>query len=291
MPHKTRWAEVEVASPTDSVDAVGQGFISIGCTGYSLNDNQEPVLVRGYLPVDDRLEERLYSLKEHLVRLPEFGLPPTADGLVIRYVDEEDWATAWKAYFKPIPIGRRIVITPPWESPKLSADQIAVVIDPGMAFGTGSHATTQLCLTVLDEYVRPGSSVADIGTGSGILAIAASLLGAGQVAASDIDPLAVRIAEDNARINGAAIALSIDPPEGTFDIVVANILADVILEMKDILIAHTKPGGLIAVSGVIDTRAKDVQDGLTSSGLDFVEERQQAEWRAILFRRPTDRST
>jgi len=286
MSQKSRWAEIEIAAPAPSVEAVGQGMIAVGCAGYSVKDDHEPNLIIGYLPVDDRLEGRLYELKDHTAQLVSFGLPAAEEDITVRYVDEEDWATAWKAYFKPIPIGRRIVITPPWESPELNAEQIAVVVDPGMAFGTGSHPTTQLCLAAIDEFLKPGDSVADLGTGSGILAIAAKLLGADKVAGSDIDPLAVKIAQDNSEVNGVQIDFTIEAPVGEYDIVVANILADVILDLKETLINLTKPSGVLIVSGIIDTRSGDVLRGLSDAGLELIEERAQSEWRAIIFRRP-----
>jgi ribosomal protein L11 methyltransferase len=286
MSQKSRWAEIEVSAPGPSVEAVGQGMISAGCAGYSVKDEHEPCLIIGYLPVDDRLEARLYEIKDHTAKLPEFGLPAADPDVTVRYVDEEDWATAWKAYFKPIPIGKRIVITPPWEKPELNSDQIAVVVDPGMAFGTGSHPTTQLCLAAIDEFLKPGDSVGDLGTGSGILAIAAKLLGAGLVEGSDIDPLAVKIAQDNAEVNGVDIHFTIDAPKGQYDLVTANILADVIIDLKSILIEMTKRGGVLVVSGIIDTRCADVLNSLSASGLELIEERAQSEWRAIIFRRP-----
>jgi len=153
-----------------------------------------------------------------------------------------------------------------------------------MAFGTGSHPTTQLCLAAIDEFLKPGDSVGDLGTGSGILAIAAKLLGAGTVEGSDIDPLAVKIAQDNAEVNGVEINFTIDAPTGEYDLVVANILADVILDLKDLLIKMTKPTGVLVVSGIIDTRSGDVLRGLCDAGLELIEERAQSEWRAIIFR-------
>ena len=154
------------------------------------------------------------SSKTPCWRLPGFGITGAGTELTLRYVEEADWANAWKAYFKPFRVGRRLVVTPPWEHPDLTPDDIPLVIDPGMAFGTGSHPTTQLCLTALEDFVQPGQAVADVGTGSGILAIAAAKLGASPVAANDNDPLAVKIARENAAANGVSVTVTEALPDG-----------------------------------------------------------------------------
>jgi ribosomal protein L11 methyltransferase len=200
-------------------------------------------------------------------------------------VEEADWANAWKAYFKPFRVGRRLLVTPPWESPSLEPGDIPLVIDPGMAFGTGTHPTTQLCLIALEDLMQPGFSVADIGTGSGILAIAAAKLGASQVFANDNDPLAVKIARENAAQNHVSIIVTDDLPEGAHQIVVANILADVIIGLASELIALLEPDGILIASGIIDTRENDVQSALSACGLHFQETRRLGEWVALIFRR------
>jgi ribosomal protein L11 methyltransferase len=182
-------------------------------------------------------------------------------------------------------VGRRLIVTPPWETPVLGAGDIPLVIDPGMAFGTGSHPTTQLCLTALEDYIQPGMRVADIGTGSGILAIAAAKLGAAEVVATDIDPLAVKIAAENFDINAVRIKTQEDLPTGPFDLVVANILADVIIGMSELLAELVKPDGMLIASGIIDTREVDVRFAVESEGFAPLETRRQAEWVALMFRR------
>ena len=200
-------------------------------------------------------------------------------------MEEADWANAWKAFYKPLRVGRRLVVTPPWEHPELAPDDLPLIIDPGMAFGTGSHPTTQLCLTALEEYITPGASVADVGTGSGILAIAAAKLGASPVAASDNDPLAVKIARENAAVNGVSVTVTDALPEGRYAVLVANILADVIIGLGADLTARLWPAGILIVSGIIDTREADVQAALQGLGLAHLETRRQAEWVALVFRR------
>ena len=189
-----RWAEISIDAEAGAVDAVGSALNAAGCGGFEVRETAEPPAVAGYLPVDDRLEDRLGQLQDALAQLPAHGVTGAGTELTLRYVEEADWANAWKAYFKPMRVGRRLLVTPPWEHPDLAPDDIPIIIDPGMAFGTGSHPTTKLCLAALEDYVQPGQTVADVGTGSGILAIAAAKLGAARITANDIDTLAVKIA-------------------------------------------------------------------------------------------------
>jgi len=278
-----RWTEIVIDAEPQAVDAVGAALNAAGCGGFEVRETAMPPGVVGYLPVDDRLEDRLGSLKEALAALPGFGITGAGTDMTLRYVEEADWANAWKAFYKPFRVGRRLVVTPPWENPGLTPNDIPLVIDPGMAFGTGSHPTTQLCLTALEDYVKAGSPVADIGTGSGILAIAAAKLGAGPVAANDTDPLAVKIAQENATANGVSIKVTESLPEGRFAVVVANILADVIIGMSAELSGLIKPSGILIASGIINTREADVQKALEGMGLTHLETRRQTEWVALVF--------
>ena len=281
-----RWAEIAVEASGDAQEAVGALLTDVaGCQGYSAAQDR----VLGYLPVDDRLENTLLTLRSSLSALPEAGFPDVVPEITLRFVEEADWANAWKQYFKPQRIGKLLVVKPTWEDWDAAPDDVLIEIDPGMAFGTGLHATTRLCLRALEDTVLPGSSVADVGTGSGILAAAAARLGAADVAAVDIDPLAVRIARENIALNHAASIVSVaesdTPPPGTFDIVVANILADIILGMAPTLRDALRPNGTLIASGIIDTRAEDVRRGLTAAGLTIQETLTEGEWVAITARR------
>ncbi len=280
-----RWAEIQIDADAGAVDAVGAALYAAGCGGFEVRETAAPPAVAGYLPVDDRLEERLEQLGTALERLPEYGVTGAGTELTLRYVEEADWATAWKAYYKPMRIGKRLVVTPPWESPELDASDLPIVVDPGMAFGTGSHPTTQLCLVALEEYVKPGISVADVGTGSGILAIAAAKLGASSVAASDNDPLAVTIARENAAVNGVSVQIAETLPPGPYAVVVANILADVIIGMAALLAEWTAPGGTLIASGIIDTREADVRQAVEAAGFRSKDTWHQGEWVALVFER------
>lgn len=280
-----RWAEINIEAGPEARDAVAQVLRGVGCDGVVIRDTAAPPTVAGYLPVDDRLEKRLDDLQASLSGLSGFGIVGAGTELTLRYVEEDDWANAWKAYFKPLRVGRNLVVTPPWETPELGLDDVPIVVDPGMAFGTGSHPTTQLCLIALEDLVRPGMRVADVGTGSGILAIAAAKLGASYVIGTDIDPLAAQIARVNAGINGVDIHAQEELPSGAYDIVVANILADVIIGLKEELASLTAPDGLLIASGIIDVREEDVRVAIESVGFTLVKVQQQAEWVALILRR------
>jgi len=290
-PVRQRWAEIAIAASGDAQEAVGALLTEVaGCAGW----RSEPDAVSGYLPVDDRPEGTLEALGEALGALPEAGIPDVSSEITLRFVEEADWANAWKQFFKPQRVGERIVVKPTWESWDAAPGDVVVPIDPGMAFGTGLHATTRLCLRALERHVRPGVRVADVGAGSGILAIAAALLGAAAVAAVDIDPLAVRVARENVADAGVGGIVSVAegsaPPAGAFDIVAANILADVILGMAPALRDALTPNGLLIASGIIDSRAEDVRRGLEAAGLIVEETTVEGEWAAILARRPLART-
>ena len=267
-----RWAQIEIEAKGDDQEIYGAYLTEVaGCHGWAATETA----VSGYLPIDERLEETLLRLRESCGR-----------ELTIRFVAEEDWAHAWKQYFKPQRIGERLTVKPTWEEYEASPGELVIQIDPGMAFGTGLHATTRLCLRLMETLPMTGVSVADVGTGSGILAVGAILLGAAAVTATDNDPLAVKIAKENAEVNGVAEKIQSyvaeNPPIGPFDLVVANILPDVILGMADGLVNAVKPGGHLIVSGIIDRRAEDVRLGLVSRGLTVLQTLPEAEWVAIL---------
>ena len=179
------WTGITVAAPTEDVEEIlVKVLLDSGCAGVALNGEGETRTVSSYIPTDERSEQRVRQIEAAISMLPSIGVVG-AGPVVVSQVDEEDWANSWKAYFKPIRIGRRLVVSPPWEEPVLTERDILITIDPGMAFGTGTHGTTQLCMMLIEDYLQSGDAVADIGTGSGILGICASKLGASSVVAVD----------------------------------------------------------------------------------------------------------
>ena len=213
-------------------------------------------------------------------------------GGAVAEVPDEDWGEGWKKDFRPLDVGR-VRVRPSWIDEPTPTGAVEVVLDPGMAFGTGTHPTTSLCLAALSDLItaRPGASVLDVGTGSGLLAIAARKLGAGRVAANDEDPVAVRVAGENAERNGAALELTVDPVEaiaGTFDVVVANILANVLVALAPALAAKLAPGGVLLLSGILGPQEDEVRRAHVAQGLAPLPEgdRRQGEWSLLALRRP-----
>jgi ribosomal protein L11 methyltransferase len=205
-------------------------------------------------------------------------------------IPDRDWGEEWKKGLGPITVGR-LFLRPSWVEAAPPPGAAEVVLDPGMAFGTGTHATTSLCLGAIDDFLarRPGASVLDVGTGSGLLAIAARKLGAGRVAANDNDPVAVAVAAENAGRNGAALELTGAPPEaipGAFDLVVANILANVLVELAPVLARKTAPGGELVLAGVLVPQEEEVRPPFLAQGLLPLPGERRGEWSLLRFRRP-----
>ena len=206
-------------------------------------------------------------------------------------VADEDWGEGWKKEFRPLDVGR-VRVRPSWISEPPPPGAIEVVLDPGMAFGTGSHPTTSLCLAALSERLaaRPGASVLDVGTGSGILAIGARKLGAGRVAGNDDDPKAVEVARENAAANGAdveIVAATAGDIPGTFDLVVANILANTLVALAPELAAKLAPGGVVLLSGVLASQEDEVRTAYVAEGLAPVAggDRRDGEWSLLALER------
>lgn len=240
-----------------------------------------------YLPEEKSVTDAVAFIRERL------GAQGVEFSLTLDDKKEEDWADSWKQYYKPVRIGHRLLVVPTWEEVPAGKDDLVLRMDPGMAFGTGTHETTRLCATLLEEYMKPGARVLDIGTGSGILAIAAAKLGAGQVNAYDIDPVAVRVAKGNAEENGCErvvcgvsdLLAGVDLVGGRYDFVCANLVADIILRMAGDILRYLAPGGLLAVSGIIDRQAEEVKKALEDGGLTFCLLREENDWNAMLFTR------
>ena len=241
-----------------------------------LDKDRTHVTVHLYLSPDENPAEVLDLLRGRL-EAAELDYSLAADG-----VEQQDWETAWKAYYHALPIGQRLAIVPSWE--EYPTDRIVIRLDPGMAFGTGTHETTALCLAALDELVRGGERVLDIGTGSGILAIAALKLGAASAEGVDIDPVAVRTAVENAALNGVDGKFSglvgdlSDQASGAYNIITANIVANAIISLSTAVPGLLAAGGHFIASGIIDTRADEVEAALKAAGLAVAERKEKRGW-------------
>lgn len=249
-----------------------------------LHKDRDTVAVHLYLAPDEpNTAEILELLRSRLLRAEaDFQLE-------VRGVEQADWENGWKKYYHAVNVGPRLTVCPSWEEPPTG--RTVLRLDPGMAFGTGTHETTRLCAALLEEYVRPGCTVLDVGCGSGILAICASKLGAASCFACDIDPNAVRIASENAALNRtpnvtcAVSDLLAGVPDAQFDVCVANIVADVIIRMASDIGAFMKPDGVLIVSGIIEERAGEVTRVLAENGFALADSRRENGWFAGVVRR------
>jgi ribosomal protein L11 methyltransferase len=258
--------------------------------GYAL-DPGRPVTVRAYLPRQGDLARRRRALRRELVAL---GL---ASALRTRWRREEEWAEAWKRFFGVERVGRRLVVCPTWIDYAPRAEEVVIRLDPGMAFGTGQHPTTRLCLEALESRLRPGQEVLDLGTGSGILAIAAALLGAARVIALDNDPVAVGVARQNVAVNGVEGRVQVlegslgatgplpDAGASRFDMVLANISAAGITEAAPALARALAPGGTLIVSGIGDASVDICRGALEKAGLAILEQADRDGWCALICTR------
>lgn len=259
-----------------------------GWGGGAIDRPQQPAVV-GYFPKDRRADQRRRGLEDRLALLKEnFALP-----CQIRYqqLDEADWAEAWKAFFKPQKIGRHIVVKPTWCAYQNGPEDIVLELDPGMAFGTGAHPTTALCINLIEDYLNKGESFLDVGTGSGILMIAAARLGAGFVCGLDKDPLALEVAAANLRLNGInsrkfslKMGNLLSGIEDQYNMIVANIFTHVILELLDHLPRALVSGGVFVCSGIFEKNKNVVIAGMKKVGFEILEMRAQEEWAAIAGR-------
>ncbi len=292
--------------PETAADLVAGAFFDAGLSGVVVEDptlkgeegwaedappRPERHAVAGFFPVDERLEGRRRALEETLADLGRrLGL---THRLVFREVDEEDWAESWKAFFAPLRIGRRLVVKPSWRGVETRPGDLVIELDPGMAFGTGTHPTTRLTLELIERHLRPGASFLDVGTGSGILLIAAAKLGAGRLAGSDRDANAVRVARDNLARNGIdprrAALVQVDLAggfRGRFDLVAANIVEPVVIALLDELPRLLAPGGFLIASGILAGSRDALSGRLREAGLERIEIRQEEGWIALCARRP-----
>ncbi len=287
------WLEITVVAAFEDAEAVADLLRAHSGAGIAIEgDGSRSLSLKAYLPRDSRLSTRRRSLRQALFALD------VSQPLAVRRartVREEDWANAWKEHFRVQRVGR-IVIRPPWRRHRARAGELVITLDPGMAFGTGQHPTTRICLLALQERLRPGDRVLDLGTGSGILSIAAVLLGASEVVALDIDPLAVDIAKTNIEANGVADRISVAMgsvgsawpfagADSPFDCVVANIVSATIVELAGGLVGALRDGGTGIAAGISKERVDDCRWALSEAGARVVSTMAEGDWRTLIFER------
>ena len=312
------WLELTVLTTTEGSELVSQILIDAGASGTVIEDkndvalNQRPegqwdiideeiarrmgddVKVKAYYAMDARVKDTLAHIASALddLRANAAGLPLGKLETLVSNVDDEDWAENWKKQYKPFRLGRHMVVKPGWETFDAQPDDKIIEIDPGMAFGTGTHETTGMCVELIEDYVKPGDTAIDIGTGTGILAIAAALAGAKDVLATDLDPVAVRVAAENVCVNGFADVIRtrqgdlLQAVDERANVVIANIIADVIAMLARPVRAHIEDGGLFICSGIARERSDFVIEALKAAGYQQpMDIREKGEWMAIAARK------
>lgn len=309
------WIEVIVHTTTAGSDWVSDRLMEQGASGTMIEDRAdipdpskphgiweiidpklldsmpEDVLVHAWFSPEAGLEGQLAALEESFraaaIAMPAYGSLLTDQ----RIVSDEIWTDVWKKYYKPFYAGNHLVIKPTWEDFTPAPGDRVIEIDPGMAFGSGTHETTGMCISLLEEIIHGGENVIDVGTGSGILAIAAALFGAGSVYAVDIDPDAVRVADENVRHNQVAGIVTVQEgdllknADRTCDVCVANIISDIIISFAAPLKEHIVPGGLFICSGIVKERTEEVRAALLRAGYEILRTEHRGEWTAFLSRR------
>lgn len=311
-----KWSELSIHTTNEAVEAVSNILHEAGASGvviedsdelgreredlfgeiYSLNPDDFPVdgvRVKAYLAETSFLLETVEEIKLAINNLTNFDIDLGHNVVSVQEVDEEDWATAWKKYYHPVKISNRFTIVPTWEDyERVNTDELIIELDPGMAFGTGTHPTTVMCLQALEKTVQTDSSVIDVGTGSGVLSIGAAKLGASKIHALDLDEVAVRSAIENIALNKVDHIVRVthgnllDNVDEQADIVVANILAEIIMTFTDDAFTIVKEGGLFITSGIIATKKDDVRESLQHAGFVIEEVMMMEDWVTIISRKP-----
>ncbi|MDO5062900.1 MAG: 50S ribosomal protein L11 methyltransferase [Peptostreptococcaceae bacterium] len=306
------WIEVKASVNAQAVEAVTEVYYEFGANGVSIEEpiqaigkdknlywdyidennidrTTESKVIAYYPSVEKNLDQKIEQIKKRIAELRDFGIDTGSAKIEISSIDQEDWENSWKQYFKPIHVTDKIVIKPQWEEYDVQANELIIQIDPGMAFGTGSHETTSMCICGLEKHIKQDQTVLDIGTGSGILAIASALLGAKHIVGVDLDPVAVEVAKENIRLNKVESKVDIrhgdlvSSVEGKYDIVVANIIAEAIVILLDIDVrSFVKEDGLLICSGIILEKEKLILDKLSEKGFEVQSIDRQGEWVCII---------
>lgn len=305
-----RWFEIKIFTDSMSVEAVTNMLYEVGAEGIVIEDPNDEIFSEGFKGDWDYVGEEVYefkseeaivmgycsdvdqeeikvTLQEKVDLLESFGLKKGSGTIEINEVVDDNWAHEWKKYFKPLKIGDRIVIKPTWEAYETTGDELILEMDPGSAFGSGTHETTSMCVEFTDHYMKKDDRVFDIGCGTGILGIAAAMLGAKEVTCVDIDELAVIATNENITLNNMGDKVEVfkgdltDVLQGKADVVIANIIADVIIFLSKDIPQFLREGGTFIASGIIHDKREEVKEALIANGFTILEVKTQGEWNAI----------
>lgn len=304
------WLKISISTEKEAEEIVSEVLISSGAAGVEIEGSgiaeqtnippelldsdlfkNIPFSVSAYFGCGNTEQNILAEIKSKLENIKNADLEVPLGSLEVStaVVDEEDWANAWKAYFKPTWVSDFVVIKPTWEDYQKQGDEIIVEIDPGMAFGTGTHATTRMCVGMLGEFLEPGMEVIDVGCGSGILAIVAAMLGAKNVHALDVDEVAVLVTKENSKINGCEGVMKVQrsdllkqlAEDEKADIIIANIISDIVLVLLEDVHLKLKENGMFICSGIIDSRVDEIIKKLEEKKYRIIKISEEGEWRAI----------
>lgn len=308
-----KWCEVSIQTTHEATELIAEIFRDLGASGVVIEDPElvndyitsgkwdytdipiatetEVVTEKAYLPVNGELEGRLITFRQELKAMADRGVDIAPAIITTQELQDEDWSDTWKQYFHTEKPGERIVIKPTWESYEPSDSELVIELDPGAAFGTGTHATTSMCIRQLEKLVQPGMKVHDVGTGSGILSIIAAKLGATEVQAVDYDDSVLKIVQENLEQNHVEDIVSVAQSDlmqnihGKAKLVIANIIADIIIRLFDQLDEHLEDDGVLLTSGIIEDRIDDVLAAARDHGYAVIERLETKGWACITFKK------
>lgn len=311
-----KWCEISIQTSHEAVELIAEIFRDLGASGVVIEDPElvndyitsgkwdytdipiaketEVVVEKAYLPVNGELEGRIQTLQQEIKALESRGVNTAPAVLTTAELQDEDWSDTWKQYYHTEKPGERVVIKPTWEEYVPKGDEVVIELDPGAAFGTGTHATTSMCIRQLEKLVKPGMTVFDVGTGSGILSIISAKLGAKNIQAVDYDDSVLKIVEENLEQNNVQDIISVAQSDlmqnvhGKAELVIANIIADIIIRLFDQLDEHLEQGGTLLTSGIIEDRIEDVLAAAEKHGYGVVERLENKGWACITFKRKAD---
>ncbi|WP_434797210.1 50S ribosomal protein L11 methyltransferase [Terrisporobacter vanillatitrophus] len=307
------WIEVTIKTTTEAVEAITNILENERTGGVIIEDpkdfifqkkneydwdyveeevfkksGQDGVLIKTYISEERNVMEVIENIKQKVLGLKDYGIDIGEGSVSLGQVKEEDWANEWKKYYKPTKVGQMIVVKPTWEDYENQEGDLVIELDPGMAFGTGTHETTSMCIRELEKYVDGTKRVFDIGCGSGILAIAAAKLGAKEVVAGDLDEVAVKVSKENCELNNVSDKVIVkhgslfEVVEGNADVIVANIIADIIKILANDVSKFLSKDGVFISSGIIHAKINEVVEALEKNGFEIVEIVKLGEWSAIV---------
>lgn len=311
-----KWAEISIQTTNEAIEAISNILHEIGASGliiedpldivkikrstfgevYELNPDDYPeegVRIKAYLPVNSYIKDTVDDIKQAINNLSKFDIDLGKNELTINEVHEKDWATAWKKYYKPLQVSNRITIKPTWENYQpINKNEIIIELDPGMAFGTGTHPTTILSIRALEKYMNDNDTVIDVGCGSGVLSIAAAKLEAESVFAYDLDEIAVKSSKLNIEQNKLSDVITVkqnnllDNIDFKADLIVSNILAEIIVKFVDEAWNNLRRNGVFITSGIIENKKQLVLDKLRVQGFEVIEVNELEEWISIIAKKP-----